>query len=62
MSNVHSVLKSSSTLFVVQENDQMRGWNGMECALSRACAELGEVVNCGTVCVQLLVQVVLAEK
>ncbi len=34
-------------------------WAG---ALSRACAELGEVVNRGTVCIQLLVQVVLAEK
>lgn len=31
-------------------------------ALSRACAELSEVVNRGTVCIQLLVQVVLAEK
>lgn len=28
MSNVHGALKSGSTLFVVQENDQIRGWNG----------------------------------
>lgn len=35
---------------------------GWEAALSRACVELGEVLNCRTVCIQLPVQVVLAEK
>lgn len=33
-----------------------------DAALSRACVELGEVLNFGTVCIQLPVQVVLAEK
>lgn len=55
-----TVLKFSTTLFVVQEKDELRmEWDG---GLSRACAELGEVLNRRTVCIQLLVQELLAEK